>query len=316
MFQLFKKRNFSELVGDTFTFFRLHGKHYYSNYFIVNGGILLVLLVLIYILMKLFIEGFYANSFIYSPGSAENVDAFISENLPLIIGLSIMTGIVALFLTVLTYAFPVAYLNLLQQKTDFSTKEIIASIKKKLGKIVIFFIASLFILVPIVLVTAVLSLALIFLLIGIPLLLILIPTIMTWISLSFYQYILTDDGYFTALGKGFSLLRQKFWPSVGSTAVMYLIMQIVVGFVSMIPYLIGIFSFVTAMELNPGKPDAEALSFFAVMMGLTMLLSLLLNFIFQNLILVNQGIIYYSLREENENNTPQSEMDLIGTYSE
>ena len=141
---------------------------------------------------------------------------------------------------------------------------------------------------------------------------------MCWVSLAFYDYISTDKGYFDALGGGFSLLKQKFWPCVGSTAVMYLIMQIVVGFVSMIPYIIGIFSMFTSLENQDGTqaPQPENISFFMIMMGVTMVLSLLLNFIFQNFILVNQGIMYYSIREENENNTPKSEIDLIGTQSE
>lgn len=140
---------------------------------------------------------------------------------------------------------------------------------------------------------------------------------MCWFSLSFYDYISTDKGYFEALGNGFSLLKQKFWPAVGSTAIMYLIMQIVVGFVSMIPYMIGIFSMFTTLESqNSPNIQSEQFSFLMLMMGITMILSLLLNFIFQNLLLVNQGIIYYSTREENENNTPKSEIDLIGTYSE
>lgn len=317
MFQLFKKRNFSELVGDTFSFFRMHGKHYYRNYFIINGGFLLVLMVLIYILFKIIFEGIFSNGLnSFSPDTDNHMAAFINENLPLIVGISIFAGLIALFLTLITYAFPVAYLDLLQKKRDFSTGEIIEAIKGKFGKIVLFFIASLFVLIPIMMIGIVLSFAMVFILIGIPLLFIIIPAMMCWFSLSFYDYISTENGYFDALGNGFRLLKQKFWPAVGSTAVMYLILQIVIGFVSMIPYFIGIFSLITTMENTPGKPDAEGFSFFIIMMGLMMVLSLLLNFILQNLLLVNQGIIYYSLREENENNTPKSEMDLIGTQSE
>jgi len=314
MFQLFKKRNFSELVGDTFTFFKMHGKHYFRNYFIINGGFLLILLILVYFILKVFFEGLFANLNGGFGGTNNNFEHYLSNNLELAITLGILTALTAIFLSILSYAYPVAYMKLLETKTNFSTNEIIAVIKSKIGKIVIFFIASLFILIPIMLITVVLCFVLIFLLIGIPLLFIVIPALMCWFSLSFYDYISTDKGYFEALGNGFSLLKQKFWPVVGSTAVMHLIMQIVVGFVSMIPYLIGVFSMFTSFENQAYQP--EQLSFLMIMLGVTMVLSLLLNFIFQNFILVNQGIIYYSLREENENNTPKSEIDLIGTYSE
>lgn len=319
MFQLYKKRNFSEFVGDTFAFFKTYGKHYYRNYFIINGGFLLVLLVLMYFLGKIFYEGIFSNiSGGVNYGQNNPADVFINDNLSLIIGLGIFAFIAAVFLSILSYAYPVAYLKLVERKTDFTTEEIITVIKSKVGKIVIFFLASIFIMFPLMAIVMGLSFLLVFIIIGIPLLFIVIPALMSWFSLAFYDYISTDKGYFDALGSGFSLLKQKFWPCVGSTAVMYLIMQIVVGFVSMIPYLIGIFSMFTTLDSQDGSqaPQPENISFFMIMMGLTMILSLLLNFIFQNFILVNQGIMYYSIREENENNTPKSEIDLIGTHSE
>ena len=317
MFQLFKKRNFSELVGDTFTFFKMNGKHYFRNYFIINGGFLLVLLVLVYFIMNVFFEGLFANLNGGFGGTNNTIDHYINDNLELVISLGVLTAITAIFLSILSYSYPVAYMKLLEKKSGFPTSEIIGVIKSKLGKIVIFFIASLFVLIPIMILAMVLSFALIFLIIGIPLLFILIPAMMCWFSLSFFDYISTEKGYFEALGNGFRLMKQKFWPAVGSTVIMYLIMQIVVGFTSMIPYLIGVFSMFTDLE-NQTSPNIqpEKFSFLMLMLGVSMILSLLLNFIFQNLLLVNQGIIYYSIREENENNTSKNEIDLIGTYSE
>lgn len=315
MFQLFKKRNFSDLVGDTFTFFKMYGKHYFKNYFIVNGGILLVLLVLVYFLMKIFFEGMLANTDQAQPNA---MDLFMNDNLPLIIGLAAVTGLAAIFLSLVSYTYPVAYLKLIEEKTAFETSEILTVMKSKTGKIVIFFLASLFIMIPVMLFVMALSFALVFIIIGIPLLLLLIPALMCWVSLSFYEYIATDKGYFESLGNGFNMLRQKFWPCIGSTAVMYMIVQIVVGFVSMIPYVIGLISMFTSIDTQ--NPEAgfnnNQFSFFMIMMGVTMVLSILMNFIFQNFILVNQGIIYYSVREENENNTPKSQIDLIGTDGE
>jgi len=52
------------------------------------------------------------------------------------------------------------------------------------------------------------------------------------------------------------------------------------------------------------------------MMLLVFVLSVVLNFFMQNLLLINNGVIYYSIREESENNTPKNDIDLIGTQSE
>ena len=83
------------------------------------------------------------------------------------------------------------------------------------------------------------------------------------------------------------------------------------------PYFIGIFLVYT--NGNPYATTAsqtEYLSTMGVLMTVVMALSIVLSYFFNNFILVNQGIIYYSLREENENNTPKSQIDLIGTKSE
>ncbi|MNG04164.1 hypothetical protein D3C84_872770 [compost metagenome] len=60
----------------------------------------------------------------------------------------------------------------------------------------------------------------------------------------------------------------------------------------------------------------ENLSAMGILMAIVMVLSILLSYFFNNFLIINQGLIYYSLREENENNTPKSQIDLIGSESE
>ena len=38
-FIFYKKRGFSALIGDTFTFFKKYARNFFSNYLIVNGAI-------------------------------------------------------------------------------------------------------------------------------------------------------------------------------------------------------------------------------------------------------------------------------------
>ncbi len=316
MFQLYKKRNFNELVGDTFTFFKLFGKHYFRSYLIVNGGFVLILLVLVFFLFKVFYEGTLSG---LSNGAAANqFDSFIAENLSLFLGFGGLSVVLLLVISLISYLYPVVYLDLVSRKKDFDTAEIARVVKSKIGKVLLFFILSLFTAIPLIALAFMLSFALAFILIGVPMILILIPATGSWLSLSFYHYISTDDDYFASLSKAFQMLKSKFWPIIGSTFVMYLIVQAIVGTISMVPYIIGIASVFTTLE-NPGSFDPEAsnpLSFFVIMMLLTFVLSVLLNFFMQNLLLINNGVIYYSIREESENNTPKSDIDLIGTQSE
>jgi uncharacterized membrane protein len=50
-----------------------------------------------------------------------------------------------------------------------------------------------------------------------------------------------------------------------------------------------------------------------IIIAVIMVFSVLLSYIFNNFILINQGLIYYSLQEEKENNSTKSQIDLIGT---
>ncbi|WP_347065877.1 hypothetical protein [Flavobacterium sp. WV_118_3] len=316
MFQLYKKRNFNELVGDTFSFFKLYGKHYFRNYLIVNGGFVLILLVLAFFLFKIFYEGTLSG--LSNGGPGNQFDSFIAENFLLFMSFGGLSVLLLVIISLISYLYPVVYLDLLSRKKDFDTAEITQAVKSKIGKVLLFFILSMFTAMPLIAIAFMLSFALVFILIGIPLILLLIPAAGSWLSLSFYNYISTDDDYFASLSKAFQMMKSKFWPIIGSTFVMYLIVQAIVGTISMVPYIIGVASVFTTLE-NPDaiNPDSSSpFSFFVIMMLLVFVLSVVLNFFMQNLLLINNGVIYYSIREESENNTPKNDIDLIGTQSE
>lgn len=314
MFQLFKKRNFNDLIGDTFIFFKLYGKHYFKNYLIINGGFLLVLLVLVFFVFKIFYEGLFSG--LNSNMPENQFEAFIMDNLVLFLGSGVLSVLLLLIITMISYLYPVVYLDLLSKTKEFDTNDIIKRFKDKIGRVILFFILSLVIALPFLGLLFMLCFLLVFVLIGIPMLLIMIPAASAWLLLSFYHYIATDADYFTSLSKAMQMLRNKFWPIVGSTFIMYLIIQTIVGIISMIPYVIGIFSAFTSLQ-DPNTFDSQnAVSIMMISVMILFLLSVLLNFFMQNLLLVNNGVIYYSLREEAENNSPKNDIDLIGTQSE
>ena len=85
----------------------------------------------------------------------------------------------------------------------------------------------------------------------------------------------------------------------------------------MVPYIIGIiFVFASESGSNFGEDPMGAFSSIAVLVSIILVFSVLLGYIFNNIIFVNQGLIYYGLREENEKHATKSEIDLIGNDSE
>lgn len=313
MFQLFKKRNFSDYISDTFSFFKVTGKHFFKNYFIINGTLLILLMVLTYFVFKVYFEMMFANIGSSAPNFLED---YFNNNIGLIIGVFLLFFLLLMFISLLNYAYPVIYMSLYDKYngSQFESKEIILELKSKFGKMMIFFIVLFLLGITAGLIVMGLVVALMFILVGFLLLFILGPALLAFVQLSFYEYLNTEIGIFDAFGRGFEKLKQRFWPIIGSTIVMYFIIQIVVSIFSIIPYILGIASIFTSLE-NQGSQE-EAFSTFAIMMVIVMCISILFSFILNNLLLVNNGIIYYSLREENEKRNTINDIDLIGTDSE
>jgi hypothetical protein len=270
-------------------------------------------MVLTYFVFKVYFEMMFANIGSSAPNFLED---YFNNNIGLIIGVFLLFFLLIMFISLINYAYPVVYMILYdkQKGNHFESKEIIAELKSKFGKMLIFLLVLFLLGITAGLILMGLVVALMFVLIGFLLLIILGPALLAFVQLSFYEYLNAEIGIFDALGKGFEKLKQNFWPIIGSTIVMYFIVQIVISIFSTVPYLIGIATVFTSIE-NQGSPE-ESLSFLSIMMVVFMCLAMLFSYILNNLLVVNSGIIYYSLREQNENRNTINDIDLIGTESE
>lgn len=313
MFQLFKRRNFSDYISDTFTFFKVTGKHFFKSYFIINGALLLILMTLSYFVFKVYFEMLFANIGSNSPNFLED---YFNNNIALIIGVFLLFFIVLLFVSLINYTYPIIYLQLFDKNkgNNFQTSDIVRELKSKFGRIMIFFLVLLLMGFTVGLILMGLIFALMFIIIGIPLAIILIPAMIAFVQLSFYEYMDSTSSVFDAFGKGFEKLKQNFWPIVGSTIIMYVIIQTVVTIFTMIPYAIGMARMFTNLENQ--NSEEETLSFVSILVVIVMCVSILGSYILNNLLVINNGIIYYSLREKSENKTTLSDIDMIGTDSE
>ncbi|HQZ24571.1 MAG TPA: hypothetical protein PLD18_04665 [Flavobacterium sp.] len=315
MFELYKKRDLSANFSDTTTFFKSFGKHYFKNYLVINGIFLMVLVVLIYFISKVYMELLFSGI-----SNAQNnpnyLMAYFNNNISMIIGSFAITFLLIVILSMLNISFPVIYLKLFEKNNsdNFETQEIINGLKANIGKMIVFFLGSIFIILPLAIIVFGLLFLLCFILIGIPLLFIVGSAFISWVTLSYYEYILKDVGYFTALVNGFGLVKQQFWTIVGTTFLMMMLVQIIQGFITMIPYVLSlIWMFVSTNNLQETGSQTDTFSTMGILLAVIMVFSVLLSYIFNNFILVNQGLIYYGLQEEKENNSTKSQIDLIGT---
>lgn len=314
MFELYKKRDLSAYFSDTITFFKIFGKHFFKNFFIINGVFLMILVVLIYFISKIYMEVLFSNGINMGNNPDYLVDYF-NNNVLLIIGCFIVVFLLIIILSMLNISFPVIYLKLFEKtKSDtFSTQEIIDDLKKIVGKMLVFLLGSVFIIMPLAFIVFGFLFLLCFILIGIPLLIIAGAAFFSWVTLSYYEFILNKVSFLNALSNGYRMVKQQFWTIAGTTFLMILLIQIIQGFITMVPYLISIVWMLTATENFQGTSQPENLSAMGIIMAVIMVFSVLLSYIFNNFIIINQGLIYYSLQEEKENYTLKNQIDLIGT---
>ena len=315
MFELYKKRDLSANFSDTTTFFKTFGKHYFKNYFVINGIFLMVLVVSIYFISKVYMELLFSG-ITNMQNNPNYLMAYFNNNMALIAGGFITTFLLIVILSMLNISFPVIYLRLVEKTNgnDFPIQEIISGLKANIGKMFVFLLGSIFILFPLAIIVFGLLVFLCLILIGIPLLFIIGPAFISWITLSYYEYILKDVGFFTALSNGFGLVKQQFWTIVGTTFLMMMLVQIIQGFITMIPYVLSmIWMFVSTQDIQAQTSKTDTFSTMGIIFAVIMVFSVLLSYIFNNFILINQGLIYYGLQEENENNSSKSQIDLIGS---
>ncbi|NBL65340.1 hypothetical protein GV828_09040 [Flavobacterium sp. NST-5] len=306
MTELYKSRNFGDLISDTFSFIRQHGKHYFQTYFTVNGAFLLVMAILMYFFSKIYTDFIFFS--IQNPGMQP---AFM-ENYSTWIWGGIFGFFLFIFVTIIHHAFPVIYFRYFEidPEKKFGAREIAISLRSYLSKIVAFFVMSIFaVLLPAIIVFTILVLLSMFL-IGIPMLMIAIPVFFTWVQQSLFHYLNTEDTYFTSLGEGWNVTFKNFWPNIGSCLTMHILMQVILGIFGMIIYVVG--AFLVMMEMN-NSGDPEALfPMLQVIISIVFIFSTLSSLILNNLIFINQAMIYYSHREKTENINSFKTIDSIG----
>jgi len=154
-----------------------------------------------------------------------------------------------------------------------------------------------------------LGVALSFILIGIPVLLLSIPTIMAWAMQSIYVYLEEETGYFEALGRGWKITFSNYWGIIGSTMALLVCVTILGSTVSMIPSIMTLSSMIS----TGGHPSPVAMT---PLMIIIYIVGMIISYILYNILYVHQGIIYYSSLEDSEHYQAYSDIDNIGKDEE
>ena len=129
-FIFYKKRGFSALIGDTFTFFKKYARNFFSNYLIVNGAIFAAVGIIAVAMFALYASS--RSSIGFGPTAL----------------LVLVLLLLSVFLVLFVICFPIAYTQLLEEapyRTDISAKEIFDRIRVMLPRAFAFGFISFFV---------------------------------------------------------------------------------------------------------------------------------------------------------------------------
>lgn len=306
--QFYKKRDFGELITDTFNFVREYGKNYFKNFFILNGGITLLLLIVIVLgYGELFQQMFSSNL----EGQQFYYEQYFSENQGVFIGVTLLAFLLGYLLMMITYSFPVLYMRRLSKNPSehISSEQMMNDIKGIGGKFFIFSLGLLFIIIPLSVILFLISTALMLLLIGFFLILIIFPIILNIINLALFEYYHTQSGFFNALG--FAIRTQfsnNFFKYLGSIIIIYLVITTITSIFSLIPML----AIVTGGYILPVDTVLEGNMVAQAFYAAIYILYFFANLILSNIIYINAGFIYYDAKKEFHQEVQMSEIESLG----
>lgn len=318
MMQFYKNRDFGTFISDSFRFFRLYGKNYFKNYILLNG-LLLILMVVVVIFgyRELLMQIFGSNM----SGNSSYLENYFEDNLGMFIVVGLLTFVLFVVLMIVNYLYPVFYLRRLAAgETKISMDDILTDFKNNSKKIAILCLGMIFIVTPPAFIVLGVSYALVLVLIGIPIMLFVFPTVMNIVNFLMYDVFNSNRGFFESLSYSiraqFSYKngREKspYWKYWGATLVLFIIMYVISMVFTMIPMVIFFFTMMTTepdgnFEQNPFSGIMGILFF--VLYGF----SLLVSFFLSNLMYVNSGLIYYDSRRDLHQQIELAEIDTIGS---
>lgn len=275
--QLLQQRDFSGFFSDTFRFIKENGAHFFTNYFIINGIFLLIQMV----------KNYYTN--------------------PMDINfmLEITYIIFAFIFGIVNWTFVTIYMILYSKRgLNFDYKDVIDYYKQNVGKIVVFILVSVLLMIPII-IAFYISLILVAITIVGPFLL--YAALIIWFTLAFYEYLYSDQGILDSYGYAWKLFTKKFWATTGSTALLYLIVFIIYGVVLGLTGVFGAF-----FNMNGSDPVGSMAAITKAFSSPIVLVEMTLLSVLMVVVQISQGIIYFSQKEQFENISAGDDIDQIG----
>jgi hypothetical protein len=310
--QLYKSRGFGEYFQDTFAFLKQNGKHLFKHFFIINGIFLLILMVIGYFFSKFYTDVIFGGLI---NGNSSGIDEYINKNSGIFIALILIFIIVGLLAAMISYSYIPIYLKLYSKHDgkNFTATDIINTYKANIGKIFIFLLCGILIVIPLMLGVGILLFILAITIIGIFAMPLVIGAVSLFYQGALMEYLDEKRSIWDSFGYSWRMMSSKFWAAIACVGIFYLISYVAQNVIALIPYIFGMVNLFTDIETNTVPEPMAIQKTMTVMMLAIFLLTFLVSSILNVVVQLNQGIVYYSLKEDNENINTKSDIDLIGS---
>jgi hypothetical protein len=310
--QLYKSRGFGEYFQDTFAFLKQNGKHLFKHFFIINGIFLLILMAIGYFFSKFYTETVLGGLI---NGNNSALDDYMNQNSSIFVLLVLVFIVVGLIAGIVSYAFVPIYLKLYNQNKgkNFTATDIINVYKAKIGKLFTFLFAAIVVAIPLSIGIGLLLFILAITIIGIFAMPLVIGAVSLFYQGTLMEYLEENRSIWDSFGYSWKMMSSKFWAAIACVGLFYLISYIAQNAIAIIPYIFGMVDLFTDIEANT-VPDSMAIQkTMTVMMLAIFLLTFLVSSVLNVILQLNQGVVYYSLKEDIENINTRSDIDLIGS---
>lgn len=318
--QFYKKRDFGNLIGDTFTFVKLYGRNFFRNYLLING-ILLIALVAMFVIGYRSIFGQILEG--NMQGQSYYFESYFDENPVMLIAGALLFFIIFFGAIMIMYSFPVLYMKRLSEtgNRNITADLLLSDLKKNAGKFFIYFFGILLIMLPLMLAFFAMSSILFF--VGFFLIMLAMPIFVNVNNFTLFDYFHTKRGFFSSLSYAFrsqfsypdASHGSPFWKYWGSTIIVYMIITIISYIFTLIPMAIFMGAMLTVPDGGAQNLNDPSM-FFQGTMGILFFViygfSLLFMMLMSNLLYINSGLSYYDSRTDLHRSIDLQEIDTIG----
>ena len=298
--ELKQRRDIGDTITTFFDFFKIHLKPFVNIFIRYNG---------------IFILGFLGVSYLMVTGFAgtmrsSDLNTFTDDSANnLMIGLGFL-GFIGLYIVtaIMNYSLAASYITNYEKNPTqpVDTKAVWAMLTKNLGKIIVYILLLVLLLIPVTIISLILGIIPVIGLFG---QIFVRLAYNAWMGVGFMSLFDENRDVTESLGEGWRLVTKYFWKSVFVNFVLGFLLFVLSILVLIIPsVIIGIYAF---HSLENGIDLAES-PVATVVWTIALSILLVLYTFVQSVTQLGNGVLYYSLHEETYNLNARKRIEQIG----